>query len=80
MRSTFPGLSLPTKQEVTASVTWTFPYFAYSFTSHIPGYAVHRITVVFAPAVERGAWPTTAWMQEVGRSRSQSRECGAAGR
>jgi len=33
----------------------------------------------YVRAVAPGAWPTTAGMQEVGRSRSQSRECGPAG-
>jgi len=40
----------------------------------------HHHAGASAPVAGRGAWPTTAWMQEVGRSRSQSRECGAAGR
>ena len=35
---------------------------------------------VSAPVAVRAAWPTTAWMQEVGRSRSQSREFSLAGR
>jgi hypothetical protein len=35
---------------------------------------------VSVPAAVPVVWLTTAWMQEVERSRSQSRECGAAGR
>jgi hypothetical protein len=57
MRSVFPGLSLPTMRDVTASDTRIFSYFAYSYASHIPAYVVHHISGDFAPVVGHGAWP-----------------------
>ncbi len=66
MRSAFAGLSLPTIWNTMASVTSIASYFAYSFTSHIHAYAVHRISAASAPAVGRGGWrkaPPCWWVR-----------------